>query len=155
MSTVELQLDNDYNDFFILPVRQFWQVVVLGVVLGVLLAIAFPVIAYVSCNYFESICQLNSVVVTRISLIVLSIIGLVAMIRFGVQRAIMVALAYLAVMWFFQIDYGTNVLWRVLVYVVMSAVILSLFHWLSGLRSWVLSLVLTVVSLVVVLLALL
>ncbi len=146
MSTIELQIDNDYNNFFAIPVRQFWKVLVLGVVLGALLAVSFPLISYITCNYFSSVCQMNPIVVTRISLIVLAIISLITMIGFGVQRSIVVALAYLAVMWVFHLSYEAGLGWRILVYAFMSATVLSLFHWLSGLRSWLLSLILTVVT---------
>lgn len=133
--------------------RSLLGVAITGLAVGLIgwlltMAIQSWIIEPVFCRSTQSfdVCSSGGTISWAIALIIVSIIGLLSLVRSGVFRPLLVVLAVLIALWGASMWLGPLVWWQAMLWQgFLFAAAYSLFAWVARIQSFLLSLIVTIV----------
>lgn len=131
---------------------------VTGLIVGVVgwlvsLAIQAWIIEPIFCRSAQTfnVCSNGGTIAWTVALIIVSIVGLLSLVRTGVFRPLLVVLATLIALWGVSAWLGPLPWWQALLWHgVLFALAYSLFAWVARIQSFLLSLIVTIVLIIIV-----
>ncbi len=97
-----------------------------------------------------NVCSNGGTIAWTVALIIVSIVGLLSLVRTGVFRPLLVVLATLIALWGVSAWLGPLTWWQALLWHgVLFALAYSLFAWVARIQSFLLSLVVTIVLIII------